>query len=48
MCNIGAERMRMGIIIVLNKFSISVASWGYFQRQLPMQVVLEYTKFGCW
>jgi hypothetical protein len=37
MCNMGAERM-MGIIIVLNKFSISVASWGYFQRQLPMQM----------
>ena len=29
MCNMGAERM-MGIIIVLNKCSISVASWGYF------------------
>jgi hypothetical protein len=26
----GAEMM-MGIIIVLNKFSISVASWGYFE-----------------
>jgi hypothetical protein len=37
MCNMGAERM-MGIIIVLNKFSILVASWRYFQRQLPMQM----------
>jgi hypothetical protein len=37
MCNRGAERM-MVIIIVLNKFSILVASWRYFQRQLPMQM----------
>jgi hypothetical protein len=29
MCNMGAKRM-MGIIIVLNKFSVSIASWGYF------------------
>ena len=29
MCNMGAKRM-MGIIIVLNKFSMSVASWGCF------------------
>jgi hypothetical protein len=29
MCNMGAKRM-MGIIIVLNTFSILVASWGYF------------------
>jgi hypothetical protein len=28
-CNMGAK-MIIGIIIVLNKFSISVASWGCF------------------
>jgi hypothetical protein len=33
----------MGIIIVVNKFSISVASWEYFQRQLAMQ--MRYAKF---
>jgi hypothetical protein len=45
----GAERL-MGIIIVLNKFNISVASWDTFSdsSQCKINVVLEYTKFGGW
>jgi hypothetical protein len=45
----GAKRI-IGIIIVLNKFSISVASWaGMLLATAPKaNVVLEYAKFGCW
>jgi hypothetical protein len=47
MCDMGAERM-MGIIIVLNKFSISVPYGDTLSDSYQCKVVLEYTKFGCW
>jgi hypothetical protein len=40
----GAKRM-MGIIIVLNKFRMSVASWDAFANA---NEVLEYSTFGWW
>jgi hypothetical protein len=45
----GAKRMT-GIIIVLNKFSISVASCMgmLLATATNANEVLEYAKFGCW
>jgi hypothetical protein len=40
MFNMGAKRM-MGIIIVLNKFSILVASWGYLSDTANANEILK-------